>query len=170
MGRIYFFVSEGTSILSKIIKWYQRGNKYTHSGVVVDMEDINNPTVLAALKKTKVGKFWNIHKGYFERQRCFKYYYIEVDDDQVKRFYSVISKYKDKGYDIRGILGFLLRFNEDDESKFFCSELVYTIFREIGVELLNNTEPYEACTTDLLKSHLVHEDKDLNNLLDNKRL
>lgn len=166
--RVYLFMSQGTSFLSKLIKWYQYGNLYTHCGIILEdniEENIDNPIVLAGMNPSMIGRLYDTHTGYFSKQGKFKYYYVEVNEKQYNIYKDLAFNYVNRRYDVKGLFGFLFRIDTNNPKKFFCSELVYDYFWKLGIELFQNTAPYEVYSSMLIKSNLVKEDKELNQKL-----
>lgn len=161
--RLYFFMGKGLSPLSNFIRRYQYGNTYTHAGLVLDMENIYNPQVLAAVEEIKIGSFWKVHRR--ARQELFKYYYVNVTEQQYKMVMEKIDMYNLSKYDVTGLLSFYLKINVNKEDRYFCSELVFDIMKTSGIEILNDTKAYEVHPSILIKSPLVKEDVELNKKL-----
>lgn len=163
--RLYFFVSEGQTLLAKMFtKWYQWGNVYTHSGIVLSTDSLLDPLVCAAVDKVRMGRFSDVHKRV--PQKKFRYYYVNVFDRPFlsSELISVCYEYLDKGYDGVGLLSFLLRRNVNNSNRYFCSEMVYEILQRFGVSLFREgmVMPYQVNTSKLLESKEVHEDTILN--------
>jgi uncharacterized protein YycO len=61
-----------------------------------------------------------------------------------------------KGYDFLGLLGFLVNSDSvESESRYFCSELVFEIFRRAGIALLKRVDPALVSPRDLFISPLL---------------
>ena len=161
MKRLYLVLRECDSLLCRIIKWYQYGDNRVHIGIVYDMSDIRHPLVFEA-DNGKIG----INK-YDCNEMRFSYYYVYVDDRVFERdiFNRLVKRYLNKGYDYRGLLSFILRYDLGNSSKYFCSELVYEFLLYCGVGLFKNTKPYEVYPSLFLKSDKFREDIYLNNII-----
>ena len=164
--RAYFIISEGDNFLSKLIRWYQYGNTFTHSSVVIDIEQrpIYNPLVVSAVEKVKTGQFLQIHSK-FTKQKRWKYYFVRCTRDQYYAYHKFAYRAVEKEYDVKGLLSFILRRDLNNPKKYFCSELVYECLWRAGIELLQDTASYEITTAILIKSPKVVEDKNLNKIL-----
>lgn len=50
-----------------------------------------------------------------------------------------------KGYDYRGVLGFMSRRDKaQDPTRWFCSELIFTAYQRAGVKLFERIEPHRV--------------------------
>jgi hypothetical protein len=162
MSRVYFILSQGEGFFSKLIKWYQYGDAFTHASVVIDKTDVINPYVVTAVQKVKAGKFWDIHTGIAKQKPLFKYYYIEVPDKVAEMYKDIALDLVGDKYDVTGVFGFLLRRDVHKSDRYFCSELVYQCLWSAGVELFDDTNAAEVYSSMLKKSVRVIEDKCLN--------
>jgi len=149
----YILASKGKSLDSRAIRFRQWGFPYTHIAYIVSLKDRNDPIVIEAWRKgVRYGKFSEVHTPGTE----FAVYSIEVTKEQRDEIRYFLQRQIGKPYDWLGILGFVF-FNPNLESKnrWFCSELVFTAFKQAGVELLKNTHPSEVSPCLLLKSPLL---------------
>jgi len=153
MPKAFVLASKGISLTSRLIRWWQWGFPYTHIAYCLDLSDQNDPTVVEAWwNGVRCGKFSEVHTPGTE----FSVYSVEVTKEQRDEIRHFLQRQIGKPYDWLGILGFVF-FNPNLESKnrWFCSELVFTAFKQAGVELLKNTHPSEVSPRLFLKSPLL---------------
>lgn len=151
--KVHLIASKGISLTSRAIRFRQWGFPYTHIALVADLADRDNPTVIEAWwNGVRKGKFSEVHTPGTE----FSVYSVEVTEKQKEKIFNFAESQIGKPYDWWGILGFIL-FNPNIEKKnrWFCSELVFTAFKQAGVELLKNTHPSEVSPRLFLKSPLL---------------
>ena len=151
--KVYILASIGKSFTSRAIRFRQWGFPVTHIAFVVDLKDRNDPVVIEAWwNGVRYGKFSEVHTPGTE----FAVYSVEVTKEQRDEIRHFLQRQIGKPYDWPGILGFVF-FNPNLESKnrWFCSELVFTAFKQAGVELLKNTHPSEVSPRLFLKSPLL---------------
>jgi len=80
-----------------------------------------------------------------------------MKEESFKKIEEFLQRQLGKPYDWLGILGFPLRnWKLERKNRWFCSELVFTAFKQAGVELLKNTHPSEVSPRLFLKSPLLH--------------
>jgi len=117
------------------------------------LEDPNDPVVVEAWwNGVRCGKFSEVHTPGTE----FAVYSVEVSENQKGQIERFLTSQLKKGYDWLGILGFPLRnWKIERKDRWFCSELVFTAFKQVGVELLKNTHPSEVSPRLFLKSPLL---------------
>jgi len=151
--KAYVLASKGISPTSRIIRWWQWGFPYTHIAYCLDIADCNDPVVIEA--------WWNgVRKGWFSEVHTpgteFSVYSVDVSPSQKEKIESFLKEQIGKPYDWLGILGFPLRSRKlERKNRWFCSELVFTAFKQAGVELLKNTHPAEVSPRLFLKSPLL---------------
>jgi len=153
MPKVYVLASKGISLTSRLIRWWQWGFPYTHIAYCLDLADPNDPVVIEA--------WWNgVRRGWFSEVHTpgteFAVYSVEVTEDQKTAIENFLCEQHLKPYDWLGILGFPLRnWKLEQKGKWFCSELVFTAFKQTGIELLKNTHPAEVSPRLFLKSPLL---------------
>jgi len=152
MPKVYVLASEGISLTSRLIRWWQWGFPYTHIAYCLDPNP-NDPIVIEA--------WWDgVRKGFFSEVHTpgtkFTVYSVEVTNRQKVLIEDFLHGQLSVPYDWLGILGFPLRsWKLQRKDRWFCSELVFTAFKQAGVELLKNTHPSEVSPRLLLKSPLL---------------
>ncbi|WP_457679451.1 hypothetical protein [Thermovibrio sp.] len=153
MPKAYVLASKGISLTSRLIRWWQWGFPYTHIAYCLDLVNPNDPVVIEA--------WWNgARKGWFSEVHTpgtdFAVYSVEVTDKQKALIEEFLHDQLSVPYDWLGILGFPLRnWKLQRKDKWFCSELVFTAFKQAGIELLKNTHPAEVSPRLFLKSPLL---------------
>lgn len=148
--KVFVLASKGISLTSRLIRWWQWGFPFTHVAFVVDLKDKNDPVVIEAWwNGVRQGKFSEVHTPRTE----FAIYSVQVTEEQKEKIEEFLHRQLGKPYDWLGILGFPLRnWKLESKNKWFCSELVFTAFKQAGVELLKNTHPSEVSPRLFLKS------------------
>ena len=153
MPKAFVLASKGISLTSRLIRWWQWGFPYTHIAYCLDLSDPNNPVVVEAWwNGVRQGKFSEVHTI----GTVFAVYSIQVTEEQKESIEEFLQRQLGKSYDWFGILGFPLRnLKLESKDRWFCSELVFTAFKQAGVELLKNTHPSEVSPRLFLKSPLL---------------
>ncbi|WP_456459700.1 YiiX/YebB-like N1pC/P60 family cysteine hydrolase [Desulfurobacterium sp.] len=153
MPKAYVLASKGISLTSRLIRWWQWSFPYTHIAYCLSLSDLNDPIVVEAWwNGVRQGKFSDVHTPGTE----FAVYSIQVTEEQKEKIEEFLQRQLGKPYDWLGILGFPLRnWKLESKDRWFCSELVFTAFKQAGVELLKNTHPSEVSPRLFLKSPLL---------------
>jgi len=153
VAKAYVLASKGISLTSRLIRWWQWGFPYTHIAYCLDLSDPNDPIVVEAWwNGVRHGKFSEVHTPGTE----FEVYSVQVTERQKERIEDFLQQQLGKPYDWLGILGFPLRnWKLERKNRWFCSELVFTAFKQAGIELLKNTHPSEVSPRLFLKSPLL---------------
>jgi len=151
--KAYVLASKGISLTSRLIRWWQWGFPYTHIAYCLDLSDPNDPIVVEAWwNGVRHGKFSEVHTPGTE----FAVYSVQVTGKQKEKIEEFLQRQLGKPYDWLGILGFPLRsLKLERKDRWFCSELVFTAFKQAGVALLKNTHPSEVSPRLFLKSPLL---------------
>lgn len=153
MSKAFILASKGISLTSRAIRFRQWGFPYTHIAYCLDLANPNDPIVIEAwCSGVRKGKFSGAHTPGTE----FSVFSVSVSKEQKEKIEKFLFSQLGKPYDFLGILGFIL-FNPNIESKnrWFCSELVFTAFKQARAELLKNTHPSEVSPRLFLKSPLL---------------
>lgn len=130
--------SSQNKIGSKLIQWFT-WSKYSHVDFVLP-----DGRLLGAR-----GDGVKIREPYYVDKKLI----CTVDAPESVLDYALSQKGKD--YDYSALFGFILNRKIEDNSKWFCSELVAWAFRQAGVDLLNYSDEYRITPRDLLLSPLV---------------
>jgi hypothetical protein len=155
MPKAYVLASKGKSFVSRLIKKYQRGFPYTHIAYVLDISDKYNPLVIEAWHlpmkpsiRFPFVKGGGVYRYKFSQQHTpdteFTIFSIDVTDEQKSKIEEFLFKQLGKEYDFKGIFGFASYSDIQDKDKWFCSELVFAAFKNAGIELLRQIEPYKV--------------------------
>ena len=152
MPKAYVLASKGISLTSRLIRWWQWGFPYTHVAYCFVLRNPNDPYVIEAWNYVRSGFFSEVHTPGTE----FAVYSVQVTEEQKEKIEKFLQRQLGKPYDWLGILGFPLRSSKlERKDRWFCSELVFTAFKQAGVELLKNTHPSEVSPRLFLKSPLL---------------
>ena len=161
MTKLYFGVSQGKSITSKIIKWVQWGDKHTHAFYIKDDIFSKDPLVIEAWHEP-ILKGGLVSQGRFFRKDLHKpgtkysIYSIEVTEKQKIDFELFLQSKLGSKYDFRGILGFALKSKStQSDMAYFCSELLFEALQHIGINLLQNTTAEQVDPALFIKSPLL---------------
>jgi uncharacterized protein YycO len=135
-------------LISSAIRWQTRGI-YSHSAIIVD-------GVLY-----EASEFKGVHNKIAEKRndRYFDDYQIVLTEKQEEDIAKFLDRQLGKPYDYTMVLRFITRQQEDRKSvgKWFCSELVFAAVQKVGVNLLNNAEPWEISPVLLSFSPLLQK-------------
>lgn len=146
MKSLYIALYGGSGVIGTAIRWQTR-SQYAHAALVRGK----------VLIEAKEGK------GVLARQlepadEAATYFEVRgLTDEQVAQAWAFAAVQVHKGYDWTMVLRFVSRRQESRAStgKWFCSELVYAAFKEAGVDLLRETEPWEVSPGLLARSPLL---------------
>lgn len=142
----------GNGIVSRLIRWQQRG-EWSHasvvlrSGAVIESREFIGVRQLPKLSAAK-GEFIQVFN-------------VECTDEQADKIEEFLKKQIGKKYDYPMVLGFLSRSDtEGHESggKWFCSELAFAAFLQAGIHLLERIEAFEVSPPHLSYSPLLNPD------------
>jgi uncharacterized protein YycO len=135
-------------LISSAIRWQTRGI-YSHSAIIVD-------GVLY-----EASEFKGVHNKIADKRndRYFDDYQIILSEQQEEDLIRFLDRQLGKPYDYTMVLRFITRQQEDRKSvgKWFCSELVFAAVQKVGVNLLNNVEPWEISPVLLSFSPLLQK-------------
>lgn len=123
---------KGKSTLSKLIKWRTNG-EYSHTEFVNNFKDNEFGTYGAINFKGVQFADYNWHIKGTE----YDVFAIDVTEAQFDKFKNFLNDQLNKKYDIIGILGYIDNRVNQDDSKWYCSELCYEALQHIGIELFN---------------------------------
>jgi len=135
--RLYYGVTHGISLPSKLIKWFQWGDSRTHAFFVLPGEEDNiDPNQIEAdFGGVRTGKLSEFHTP----KTKYDIYYVECESiEQKNNIVSDLKKTIGMDYDYLGLLGFANRSKGvENEDKVFCSENIYNVFYKNGLRLFN---------------------------------
>ena len=121
----------GTSGLSKAIRFINWSD-YSHAAYI----DVDTTEVFEAWKGgvRKVANLSDQHDPGTE----VDLFVVEATPEQNQAVKKFLVSQVGKGYDYAAIMGFLIRRDEapEDQTKWFCSELVFAAYQSAGIDLL----------------------------------
>lgn len=139
-GPVYVCLHRGTSLVSRMIRWHSRGN-YSHASIV--LPDGRHC-------ESREGKGVLMHPKFTLTNPSELVDWFTVDNltaAQVARLVAFFEAQVGKPYDWPMVFGFVSRSRiEGHESagKWFCSEMDYAGFVDIGIHLLARTHAWEV--------------------------
>jgi uncharacterized protein YycO len=132
--------SSSNSVGSRLIRW-RDWSDYSHVDLVLP-----DGKLLGALPDGGV----QIRDPYPTRSKLILS--IEVSPDKYHSILFRALSQVGKPYDYVGILGFVFNRDWEDDSKWFCSELIAWLFKECGVPILRTDNTDRISTKDLMLS------------------
>lgn len=134
----------GRSLLSRVIRW-RTWSVYSHAAWLCA-----SGTVIEAWTKGGVRHVANLSVAHTPGTIVDLYEITaEVDYAAAELF---LKRQLGKPYDFLGILGFILRRRCQEESRWFCSELVFSAVLAGGLRLLNTLDPWQVSPGELATS------------------
>lgn len=135
------------SLVSRLIRWQTRGF-YNHAalvwrGQVIEAREFEGVVTRKA--------------STLQAEPLVHLYASGCDEETSRRIWSFALARLGYKYDYRMVTRFVSRLpaNEAQQEKWFCSELVFAAFREGGVCLLENIEPWAVSPSMLSLSPLL---------------
>ena len=140
--KIYIGVTQGTSLYSKLIKWFQWGNPNVHNFYLYeDGYKKEDPIIIESI----IG--YGVHQTNLsvahKTGTPYEVYSLEVTPEQKKNLEDFLLKQVGKKYDHIGLIGFASRKDTNDTDRFFCSELLYQGLLKVGIKLFNTLRPIQ---------------------------
>ena len=134
------------------LRWWQ-DYEYTHVGYISDLRSFEDFTVIDMVYSIRQYEY-DQNK---EKDRFYTIFQLDVSEDQKERIDSFLTrKLRERvSYDWAGLLGLLLRTDLEKQTRFFCSELVYSALSYAGVHLLRDIPAYKVTPACLLRSPLL---------------
>ena len=146
---IQFALHRGSGIVSRLIRWQQRGD-WSHASVI-----LRNGSVIESREFIGVRQLPRLTAAKGEFIQVFN---VECTDEQADAIEAFLTKQIGKRYDYPMVFGFVSRSaKEGRESggKWYCSELAFAAFREADINLLARIEPWEVSPPHLSYSPLA---------------
>jgi len=141
-----FAFYKGTSIISKAIRWYTRG-QYSHVAVILDdgriIEAWHNPASIRIINSLSEGHTKGTVVDIFE---------VKLEDEAAAINYA-LSCIGIK-YDFLGIFGFISHKDLDNRGKMFCSEFAMNICLKGKTKVLRRVPSYKVSPSYLSTSPL----------------
>ncbi len=142
---IYILLTFSGTLLSRGIKFYTK-EPYSHVSIGLD-EDLNelysfgrlrprNPVVAGFIKE-------DIKNGTFKRfpNTTCALYSLEVSQKQYNKLVRELEKFKKEGkkygYNIIGLLGFMVKYPVERKYNYFCSQFVSKLLNNSGIKLID---------------------------------
>jgi len=154
---IYIGVTQGISLYSKLIKFFQWGNLYTHTFYLEESEyEKADPIVIEStagygVHRAKLSVAHTLGTKY----TIFSLKVTLKEKEEVEKF--LYSKMGSK-YDYLGLLGFVARRSTEDSNKYFCSEFLYTALLYAKVKLFRTLTPTQVYPALFIESVLLKEE------------
>ena len=144
-----FFTTSG-SLISKVIRFRTWG-KYSHVQIIVDVEP--KLTVISADEEGVT--YRDVREEEFQTYSILTCHSLteEMRHDILDFCFQQIGK----GYDFLGLADFLVNADLKDEDRWYCSELAFEAYRQIGVPLLRRIDHAFVNPMDLYMSPILDE-------------
>lgn len=141
----------GTSLISRMIRWHTRG-LWSHAAVVID-----GVVYEAREGRGVIKRRWGT-SGYPDKAWTLRTPVEALSLEQVEAMKNWLDAQMGSPYDYRQVFRFVTRlgFHPSTAGKWFCSELVYEAFKQVGVELFSNVEAYEVPPVWLDRTVMLH--------------
>lgn len=139
----------GSSLISRLIRWQQRG-PWNHASMVFE-----DGTVIESREGKGVRKLPRLEPMKGERIQLFSFDHTPEQEDAMRAF---AEAQVGKPYDWPMVFGFVSRSDtEGHESggKWFCSELAFATPLHAGIRLLERIDPWEVSPPHLALSTLL---------------
>lgn len=146
-----FLLVNGSSFVSKLIKWQTRGH-YSHAALRFDDGLVIEAKEFIGVRQLAVSD-WIIQTSPNEWQT----FEVPATPAQVAAIRAFALAQVGKPYAYGQIARFITRqdYATQPDDKWFCSELVFEAFKRAGLELFRNTEGWEVAPFLLEKSPLA---------------
>lgn len=137
--RVFLCLHRGQGVISRLIRWQQRGD-WSHASLyfpdrgLIESREFKGVRALPLLEPAP-GEVIELYTV----QGLKRY--------QEERVFAFAQQQLGKRYDWPMVFGFVSRSpveGHESGGKWFCSELAYAALRAAGVELLGNTQPWEV--------------------------
>jgi uncharacterized protein YycO len=139
----------GSALVSKLIQWQTR-SEYSHAGIVLPDGHFIEAREGAGVREFSTGLVAN--KG-----EAVDLFHVYVTETQAGEIMDFCREQLGKKYDWTMVARFVTRRQESRSTtdKWFCSELVFAAFKQAGVVLLRDTQPWEVSPGLLARSPLL---------------
>lgn len=169
--QIHIIAYKGKSFFSKLIRW-KTSSEYSHVEAVNNYE-VNGFDTYGAINLK--GVMW-CKIDWHTKGTHYDVYSIDVTEDEFINFWKFLMSQRSKKYDIRGIFGYVTYKPLNDKNKWYCSEILYSALKIIGIELFNKDLKFPSPDLLVLSKELKlvrsgvvgeepKENKDLDNIL-----
>lgn len=130
----------GTSLISRMIRWHTRG-LWSHAAIVID-----GVVYEAREGRGVIKRRWGT-SGYPDKAWTLRTPVEALSLEQVEAMKNWLDVQMGSPYDYVQVSRFLTRFKwtrRMSDGKWFCSELVFEAFKQVGVDLFDNVEAFEV--------------------------
>jgi len=170
MKRLYFYLEyDQPTFFTTLLKWYNFGDPCIHMGIVENLDDINNPQIIEMYFFARKSRYRDID---VHTKSKIKYYYMEVTEDQYKRFFDLmeLDVANKTEFDFGNLFNFLLRKRDKEPKKVYCSEMVAKNLVAAGIQSFSKESPfYQIMPCHFKWLYNFIEDKEINEQLDNSK-
>lgn len=156
---ILFQLHKGSSLFSRIIRWFSRSH-YSHVSIwFFNQEDPHLGEIYEAWEGEGVRKvLGSQYQKARDEGKINLYTYKEpATPEQKEALKEVLERELGKGYDYRGVIKFISRRAHKEDDAWFCSEYVAYASRAINRPLFERTEDWELKPSDIPRSPLLVE-------------
>jgi uncharacterized protein YycO len=152
--KIYVSLHKAHGFFDKLIKWQTR-SEYSHAAILLSENEIVEARGLHGVRQ--------LSEFHFKKNEEIDIYSVEVTDEQAAKITSFVNAQLGKAYDWTMVIRFVTRKQATLGSinRWFCSEIIYAAFEQAGVDLLQQTEPWEVSPGLLSRSPLLKFEKTL---------
>lgn len=131
MAKLYFTGYKGISLISKLIKYWTR-SEYSHVEQCLNIDTLKG---YGAYEGHKVGY---LYPSYHKKGTPYDIFELECTDEQYEKFNYFKRMQEGKGYDYKGIMGFVTNKEKmNDINKWYCSEIELYACNYAGIRILN---------------------------------
>lgn len=143
---LHFYHKE--EVLPKLLQWFSFGTK---NHVSIQLDDVIYEAIGGRLGTSGVFMSGDVYCYHPEKKKDWSLVSIKVNIQNKSSVKDFLRNQVGKGYDYRGIYGFLLRFIKHNENKWYCSELGAEALR-IGGWKINQTRVSPSALFDIVQN------------------
>ncbi len=133
----------GTSLLDKGILFFSRGG-FTHAAIYLDDDRVVEAYPFKGIR------IRNSLTESLKHDCSIEVYHVPTSATQDEIIKEFLAKQVGKGYDYWSIIGFVIYATHEGRKSYgrwFCSELVFSAFRQAGINLLERVEAWKVSPT-----------------------
>jgi hypothetical protein len=138
MPKIHLVYSNSKLPLSPIIRW-RTGSEFSHVGIILeqDADDIDGLSIVSHSALSCKGVRFTTLKTFLSHATNYRITQLEqeVTQEQFDMLLYLCQKYEGLPYDTKGAVGLGVGENWQDDDKFWCSEWVAFVLKNIGMIL-----------------------------------
>jgi uncharacterized protein YycO len=144
-GEYHILLFRGRGIISQVIRWQTR-SPYSHAAILLP----DTQTIIEAWQ------FKGVQRRQMTDWKGVDAFTVPcMNLDQWKKAADFAQQQIGLGYDYRGVLRFVSRARNDDNQRWFCSELVFRACEAAGVPLLSRIHAGAVAPSHLALSPLL---------------